>query len=184
MAGTFNPNFNPAQVMMGNKPPMPYPISGAPARPVSGPYMPTSPLKPPVKGVPARPVGNPDTPAGPVGPPSNIMGSEAVRATGTGPYDNAYRQDLATYAGGGFQKPGGFLGLNPTGPISGNPIGGGNAPIQGMPNDLLSMALGGQGFSFAPPQPKTMPKAVQTGNWQDWLQSLTGQFGGNFGGKP
>src|SRR5262245_47579072 len=43
------------------------------------------------------------------GPPPNVLSSEAVRATGTGPYDSAYWQNLATYAGGQFVRPGGNL---------------------------------------------------------------------------
>lgn len=131
---------------------------------MGGPYMPTRPQKP-------------------AQPQSNVVGPQAVRATGQGPYDNAYRQDLATYAGGLFQRPNGVLSLNPTGQLSGNATGGGNAPVQGMPNTLLSQALGGQGFSFAPPQPTpsqtTNTNSIQPQSWQEWIQNMMGgnQFG-------
>src|SRR5579871_6080001 len=131
MALPFNNHYNPMQVTMGQG------TSDIRKPVMGGPYMPTRPQKP----------------ATPTAPQANVLGPQAVRATGSGPYDNAYRQDLATYAGGLFQRPGGVLNLNPTGQLTGNPTGGGNAPVQGMPNDLLSMALGGQAFSFAPPQP-------------------------------
>src|SRR5215472_5790590 len=97
------------------------------------------------------------------GLPPNVLGSEAVRATGTGPYDSAYRQNLATYAGGQFVRPpgpglgsntsGGVLSFNPTGGLFGNPTGGGNAPVLGMPNSLIGQALSGNPFSFTPPPP-------------------------------
>lgn len=156
----FNPNFNPAQVMMGNRP-------GAPTTPakgtISGPYMPVKPIGPekPTKG------------------PETVLGSDVVRATGSGPFDQAYRQNLATYAGGQMQNPG-FLGINPTGQIAGNPTGGGSAPVQGLPNDLLSMALGGQSFSFTPPAAKHSPNAnsVSSQSWQNWLHNIMGnKFG-------
>jgi hypothetical protein len=169
----FNPNFNPAQVMLGggsqtnpawgNKPPI-----------TQGPYMPTKPM--PTKAQPFSGLAGPSrgTPAQPGG----TLGSEAVRATGAGPYDNAYRQDLATYAGGQFQRPGGSLSFNPTGPLFGNPTGGGNAPVQGMPNDLLSLALGGQGFGAQPTPPVApKPKPPMQFNWQDWVQNMGGNFG-------
>ena len=85
-------------------------------------------------------------------------GAEAVRATGQGPYDSAYRQNLATYAGGGFQRPGGYLGFNPTGQLPGNPTGTGSAPVQGAPTDLLSMALTGTG-RYAPSWSQQIPTA-------------------------
>ena len=43
-----------------------------------------------------------------------VVGAQSVRATGTGAFDNAYRQNLATYAGGQFARPNGSLSFNPT----------------------------------------------------------------------
>jgi hypothetical protein len=174
MAGLFNPTYNPAKVALGNS--------------SSGPYMPTAPIASPVKG------GNPIKPVAPIANPVNIggtaqqsgkvLGSEAVRATG-GAYDPAYNQDLATYAGGLFQRPGGTLSFNPTGPLSGNATGGGNAPVQGMPNTLIEQALGGQSFAYnptpaTPPTPSTANapnNLANPQNWQSWLQGIMGQGG-------
>lgn len=130
----FGGSYNPADVMLRRDP---IQIGG------SKPYL---------------PVSNPQKrPAQPQQP--KVLGAEAIRATGSGPYDPAYRQDLATYAGGLFQRPGGFLGLNPTGSLSGNPTGGGNAPVPGTQNDLLSMALGGQSF-LSPPAQQAKPASA------------------------
>lgn len=142
----FNPNYNPGQVMLGN---------GG-----QGPYMPTK-QPPPFKQTPMPPqVGNRTIdPTGrdphPVNGPQPVqpgVGAQAVRATGTGAFDPAYRQDLANYAGGNFARPNGNLSFNPTGQLFGNPTGGGSSPLPGMPTDMLSMALGGQPYSSQPPQ--------------------------------
>lgn len=152
----FNNQFNPMQVTMG---------AGG-----KGPYMNTKPVK-----------GTPKQPTIP-GMNNGVIGAQAVRATGSGPYDSAYRQNLATYAGGQFQRPGGFLGINPTGPITGTPTVGGTAPVQGVPNSLLSMALGAQPQYQAPqptPSQSTNANSIQPQNWQNWIQNLMGnQFGG------
>lgn len=85
-------------------------------------------------------------------PQQGVLGSEAVRATGSGPFDASYRQNLASFAGGQWFKPNGFLGLDPTGSqLFGNPTGGGTAPIAGMPNSLLDYAMGGSPFSWMNP---------------------------------
>lgn len=112
--------------------------------------------------------------------PSPTLGAETIRATGSGPFDAAYRQDLATYAGGQFQRPGGFLGFNPTGTdLFGNPTGGGNAPVPGMGTGLLESALGGQPFTVqmpTPDQPQAAPSDSTTVNsWQDWLKRYRNQ---------
>ena len=112
-------------------------------------------------------------------PQQSVVGAQAVRATGAGPFDPAYRQDLATYAGGNFQRPNGFLGFNPTGDLFGNPTGGGNAPVPGMPTDLLTSALGGQavGAQSQPSQPAQQPapkkQAQQPGDWRFWLNDFS-----------
>ena len=118
-------------------------------------------------------------------PPPNVLSSEAVRATGTGPYDSAYRQNLATYAGGQFTRPGGNLSFNPTGALFGNPTGGGNAPVLGMPDSLVGQALSGNPFKFTPPPPPP-PQSDESqlsnplGWWRDqFLNDGNGQlFGG------
>jgi hypothetical protein len=127
--------------------------------------------------------------------PSYTVGSQAVRATGTGPFDAAYRQNLATYAGGQFQNPG-VLSFNPTaqpgqaGALGGQATGYGSAPVQGGPNSLLGMALGGQAYSTPNQQPSAPAPSTSTSGsssqptpiwqqpgWQQWLNSLTNQGG-------
>ena len=131
------------------------------------------------------------------GPPPNVLGSEAVRATGTGPYDSAYRQNLATYAGGQFVRPpgpgllggntsGGILSFNPTGGLFGNPTGGGKAPVLGMPTSLIGQALSGNPFSFTPPPPPPPPPPSDDGQVTNPLGWWRDQFlddGGPFGGR-
>jgi hypothetical protein len=130
------------------------------------------------------------------GLPPNVLGAEAVRATGTGPYDAAYRQNLATYAGGQFVRPAGpgFLGgntsgsvlsFNPTGGLFGNPTGGGNAPVLGMPNSLIGQALSGNPFSFTPLPPPPPPPPSDDSQWTNPLGFWRDQFlddGRQFGG--
>lgn len=109
--------------------------------------------------------------------------SEAVRSEGKGPFDPAYRQNLAVYGGGTFQRPGGLLSFNPTDPNSlGNasqPTGGGNSPVPGLPFSLLDFGLGGQGFSYNQPQqaqPQTDTSNISGDNsWQGWLQKFQDQ---------
>lgn len=107
---------------------------------------------------------------------NNVIGSQAVRPT-SGPYDPAYRQNLATYAGGTFERPNGFLNFNPTGALFGQPVGGGSAPVMGMPTDLLTEAMGQQ--QMAPSQPKTQPEpkkqtgGTQPGDWRFWLNDFS-----------
>jgi hypothetical protein len=120
----------------------------------------------------------------------NTLAPEAVRATGTGPFDSAYRQNLATYAGGQFQRPGDNLSFDPTSPnLFGNPTGGGNAPVLGMGNSLLSMGLGGQPAAFQNPSTPTANPTMgsnQLGSsLQNWLKQLNqfGIGGSNFAGN-
>jgi hypothetical protein len=161
--------YNPAQVMMG--------YSG------SGPYLPTGPDEnkgkgPPTDQGPAQQpgqqmfggpaqltVGQPSRPQ-----PGNVLQSESVRASGTGPFDQAYRQNLATYAGGQLQRPGGNLSFNPTG-----------TDFPSGPS-LLEQALGGQAFSTPPPA----AQAAAPLSWQDWLKRFRGQgrmFDGGWGAR-
>jgi len=166
---SFGSNFNPAAVAMG--------------RSSSGPYLWSGPgNKPPQPGLPAKPITSgpapapsaPAAPAQPAGPAGNILGPESIRATGTGPYDAAYRQNLATYAGGQFSRPGG-MSFNPTDPSTfpGQATGGGNAPVTGMPSSLLDTALGGQGFSWTPPQPaQTAQNPGDFQGLQQWLDQF------------
>ena len=170
--------FNPGQVLLG---------SGG-----SGPYLPNPDANRFNAGgntVASTNVGG--TAQVPMQPPNQpgSSNSESVRATGTGPFDAAYRQNLATYGGGSFTRPGGNFSFNPTDPNSfpGNPVGGGNAPLPGLPDSLISTAMGGNPFTFNPPQPAqpTQPTPAtdsSNGNgipdWQFWLQQFRNQGGG------
>jgi hypothetical protein len=117
-----------------------------------------------------------------------VVGAESIRATGQGPYDAAYRQNLATYAGGQFTRPGGQLNINPTSNNQqwGNPSGGGNDPNVGLPTTLLQQALGGspvQAPTSAPSAPATSPSTSapqQPIPIQNWLEQFM-QNGSNFG---
>lgn len=148
-------NFDPGQVLMG------------PAGPANtSPYMRTSQNNSvSMNGQPAQTS---------VSSGSSLLAPETVRASGSGPYDQAYRQNLATYAGGQFSRPGGSLTFDPTGNLFGNPNGGGNAPVLGTGTGLLDQALGGQPFSYTPPAPQgPSPDAASpmTG-WQDWINQF------------
>jgi hypothetical protein len=170
----FNPSYNPGQVLMQN------PNAGTFGGKLSGPYLggdggprPTSDLR--MGGTDSlgsrtakpgkKPVQNGTAPVG------NVLQSETVRATGGGPFDSVYRQNLATYSGGQMARPGGNLSFNPTSNTPfGNPTGGGTDPITGGPNSLTAMALGGEGFGYTAPKP---PAPAKGGNmqpdWTDWL---------------
>jgi hypothetical protein len=106
---------------------------------------------------------------------SPTLGTQVVRASGSGPFDSAYRQNLATYAGGQFERPGGVLSFNPTAPFQGNP--------GGSPTDFLTQAIGGGGFSATtttPQTPSSPAKAKpiwQQPDWQGWLKGLQNQGG-------
>jgi hypothetical protein len=113
-------------------------------------------------------------------PSTGTLGAESVRATGSGPFDPTYRQNLATFAGGQFARPGGNLSFDPTGQLFGNPTGGGNAPLQGMPDSLVGQALSGNPFSFTPPTPAPQisdPLKFWQGQFLD-DGTLFGGFGG------
>lgn len=107
--------------------------------------------------------------------------SEAVRATGDGPFDPTYRQNLATYGGGTFARPGGMLAFNPTDPnsIPGMPTGFGTAPVPGLPGSLLDFGLAGMGFSG--PKPQQQGSEITTGSaditsdnsWQEWANKFS-----------
>ena len=189
MAATaqFGQNFNPSAVMLGQSGKSPYMWTGTGKAPVASAspsgQLPTS-----------TPVGSTFSPAAtaslsgaaPTQPPSpspiasatpgNVVGPESIRATGTGPFDSAYRQNLATYAGGQFARPAsGTMSFNPTDPntFPGNPTGGGSAPVTGMPSSLMDMALGGQGFSWTPPPaPQTANSPGNFQTLQDWMNQF------------
>jgi len=159
--------FNPMQVMMGgpNK-------AGAAYIPRIPPKQ-TSPIQPGKE----TPQGQ-STPQ----PTTATVKPEAIRATGSGPFDAAFRQNLATFAGGLFNRPGGNLSFNPTSnqAFGGAPTGGGNDPAIGMPSTLLQNALGGNPFSFSPPQPTQPPstanqQAPDLLQVQDWWNRMMGQ---------
>lgn len=107
------------------------------------------------------------------------VGPEAVRAT-AGPFDSAYRQNLATYAGGNFFRPGGSLAFDPTStnPLPGSaPTGGGTAPVAGLPTSLVAQAIGGSPFSWTPPPPPDQSSTQSTqsflrGPGRFWLNQL------------
>ena len=201
----FGASYNPANVMMGrpssgsspylwsgpgSKPPMPGPMpTGGPvgARPIStgdtgsysgAPASTTVPL-PSYSGLPAS-----TTVGGGSAPTGGVLAPRNVRATGTGPFDPAYRQNLASYAGGQFS---GDLSFNPTDISSfpGQPTGGGTAPVTGMPTSLMDVALAGQGFSWTPPPPPnaavTPPQFPDMGFWMDnFMRNGRGQRMGSF----
>lgn len=212
-------NFNPGQVMLGggNGPYMQTSAQKNPSSFMRKPLFPTPTLPgggnvPTNGGSPvnqngfSNPVGGPGGPqnggqvsigsAGPLGPAptqptqtSSTLLPETVRATGSGPFDPAFRQNLATYAGGQFQRPGGNLSFDPTGQTMPNaqPTGLGNAPVPGMGNGLLQMALGGQPFNVQPQMPT--PPASGLGNVGqtngmdalNWWLGQMGQQGNGFG---
>lgn len=165
MALALDTNFDPGRVFLGSN------------RARGGPYLPISPIKM-NNGTNTASTQPAQVPR--INQNQDVLNPEAVRATGTGPYDPAYRQNLATYAGGQFSRPGGSMNFNPTDLSSfpGNPVGGGNAPLPGLPDSLVSQALGGNPFSFQPSTQNQQPS--QTGNdfvggWQDWLRRFRGQ---------
>lgn len=170
-------NFNPADVMMrSGQRGLPYvggPVKSGPPITMGGGGPIQSPPPPPSGGESAAPAQ--------VTVPGNPSLAESIRATGSGPYDAAYRQNLATYAGGQFARPGGNMSFNPTDPATfpGQPTGGGTAPVTGMPFSLLDMALGGQPFSWQPPAPASTGGAgPQQPDWQqlsEWLKQMLGQ---------
>lgn len=113
----------------------------------------------------------------PGAPPPNAIGAQSVRAVGSGGGDAAWRQNLATFAGGQFARPGGMLKFNPTNASSfpGAPTGGGNAPLAGLPSDLLSQALNGQGASVSTPAASTPSPASKSPMGNDmafWLNAM------------
>lgn len=157
-------NYNPSAVMMRQP--------NSPGTPYLGPSKIISP------GSTSRP--------GPNVPSGGVLGAQAIRATGNTPgYDPAYGQNLATYGGGQFS---GVTSYNPfnLSTFPGQPTGGGNAPVAGMPNTLLSQAQGGQAFSWNPPATKSQAvsaaPATAVTSLQDWLQQfLQGSTGGTVG---
>jgi hypothetical protein len=148
--------YNPAQVMMGWSAKGPYLDTGSDDERGRGAQDP-NPVK--MSGSPA--VGQQGSPVAPMLNQGNVLGAEAVRASGTGPFDQAYRQNLATYAGGQLNRPGGSLSFDPT--------------STGFPQQqgLLERALGGQSFSYTEPQPPPEQRTVL--NWQDWLKQFREQ---------
>jgi len=189
--------YNPMAVMMGNpgKTGTPY-IGGQPPKSPGGPIGPLGGEQTQRNilpmgggaGTKAPPWnkggGFGTTPAsGPTTQP-NIVAPESVRATGSGPFDNAYRQDLATFAGGLFNRPGGNLSFNPTSNQGfGQAVGGGNAPLLGMPATLLQNALGGNPFSYTPPTPKTEDIGNPTLSMNRWLEQFMNQGNSQRGGR-
>ena len=194
MAG-FGTTYNPSAVMMGRPATGsgPYLWSGGGAKPPGGGTVGLNPTQQGSGPAPSNSVGLKPTQysSGPGTTPQpaagNVVGPESIRATGTGPFDQAYRQNLATYAGGQFSRPGGTLNFNPTdvSTFPGMPTGGGTAPVTGMPQSLLDMALSGRGFSWNSPQPAaTATKPPQFPDMQFWMDQFMrggrGQRQGSF----
>lgn len=175
-----NLQYDPGSVF--SRPPQqlgkPYLNNGT--QPGSGAFNPNlgAPHKAPMPGPPQMM----HTQIGVAQPKQGVLGSEAIRATGQGPFDQSFRQNLATYAGGQFQRPGGQLSFNPTSPINfGSPVGGGNAPVLGMPQTLTGQALGGSPFSWAPPVATTGTQGRQLGGPAGWLDQWLRNSGFNGG---
>lgn len=108
--------------------------------------------------------------------------SEAVRSTGSGPFDAAYRQNLASYGGFNAARPGGSLSFNPTDPTSfpGQASGFGSAPLPGAPVGLLDFGLAGMGFTTPQSQqPQSSQDTSQVSNpnnsWSFWLNNFSDQ---------
>lgn len=162
----FSPNYNPLQIGLRRD------FGGD----FQGRYLPVG-NQPKTMPATQKPNSGP-MPAQQAPGPLGTLGAEAVRSTGTGPFDSTYRQNLASYAGGLFQRPGGYLGINPTGNDFGGNSGGGNAPALGAPNSLLQLGLGGQSFQVGNPQPAQQPKKRNVQDyWRDpsdryrrWMQ--------------
>ncbi len=122
----------------------------------------------------------------PTPPSGSMVGSGLVQATGSGPYDPAYRQNLAAYAGGQLYNPTGVMQFNPTNfsTYPGGMTGGGTAPLPGMPTTLLQQAMGGQPFSYAPPTQAAntlnqWSPWAHIGGGGGWLENWLRQGGGN-----
>lgn len=117
---------------------------------------------------------------------SSYVSPTQISATGSGPFDPAYRQNLAVYGGGQFAPPGSNWSFNPTnlGNSFGNPTGGGNAPVMGMPTTQLAQALGGNPFYTQSPSTQASSSSsaagqtsspTQTGQW-NWLPAWLQQY--------
>jgi len=179
--------FDPGQVAFGGGGSKPYVNSG------QGGGMPQPPAQAPPWQNNSRQAQAPPMPAPPrqqspfgnnqSSPQGGVLGASPVRATGQGPFDPTYRQNLSTYAMGQFAPPQQGWQINPTNPGNvGQPTGGGNAPVFGQPNTLLGNALGGQNFSWAPPQAAAQQPSSPYQNLPygppSWLDYFMGQ-GGN-----
>lgn len=107
-----------------------------------------------------------------------VFGPQTVRATGGGPFDAAYRQNLTTQAGGEWARPGGNLSFNPTGPLNfGTPQGGGNAPNFGLPPTLLSIMGPQPGTANPPPTfaagtPPAPRPALTLDQYMQWMNEM------------
>jgi hypothetical protein len=87
-----------------------------------------------------------------------VRPSSTTPGMGGGGFDSSYLQNLATSSGGNFMRPqGGALNFNPLGnlnDIQSNPLGGGNAPLFGLPQTLQQNA---QANAPTPPSPSVTP---------------------------
>jgi hypothetical protein len=147
LGGTDAPNFGSIfgdRGTNGTSGPWPRPIGGRP--PALPPTQPPGPT-PPISGW-----GQPssvDTSK------NNVVGAQGVRAEGPSQgFDPQYLQNLATSDAGNFARPAGAsaVSFNPLGNLAditkllmsfGNPspmLGFGNAPLPGLPQNMLQMA--------------------------------------------
>jgi hypothetical protein len=105
-------------------------------------------------------------------------GQNQVRATGpTAGFDPSYLQNLATSDAASFTRPSGGLNFNPLGNLTGLPgqgvSGGGNAPVPGMPQGMLTQALAANP-TF---QPGTASTASTNATQNALAQMLQNTFG-------
>lgn len=160
MGGTFSANPQPSAPHRAFQPPPP-----------TGPQPPNRQFNPP-GSVPPNPMQGGDPSGG-------------IRATGpSSGFDPNYLQNLATSDAGIFSRPQGGLAFNPLGnleSISGT-SGGGNAPVAGIPQGMLTQALAANP-TFQPVAQQTglAPGAISTSlpnTQQNLAQMLQQVFGG------
>jgi hypothetical protein len=109
--------------------------------------------------------------------PYDPLASQAIRPTSVGNFDPSYGQNLATYIGNIFQRPQSNqpLQFNPYGNLTDANVqypnlGGGNAPLQGLPQTLLQWAQFFNPTALGTNQPTPAPvddSRNDTSNWRD-----------------
>jgi hypothetical protein len=111
--------------------------------------------------------------------PYNPLAPQAIRPTSFGKFDPQYGQNLATNIGQAFQRPQSStpLQFNPYGNlgdanVSYPSLGGGNAPLQGLPSTLLQWAQMFNPTALGTNNP-TITSTVQAG--KDMLGAFNGK---------